>query len=256
MTLLNENTHAGAGPSSVPDPAAHDGLDRDEDGMPLAYRSGIQRFLGVELLVDDGALVPRQETELLGRTALEHLRTLSPTGDGVVVVDLCCGCGNLACGLAAALPGLRVHAADLTDGCVSLSRRNVVHVGVAERVQVHQGDLFAAFDGTDLAGRVDVIVANPPYISSGRLEKDRAVLTAHEPREAFDGGPYGLTIHQRLINDAVHWLRPGGRLFCEMGLGQGKQLRRLFDRVGAYSAVSFACDEAGNERVAMASVSS
>lgn len=252
MTLLNDDTHHGAQPGSPGTAAAHDGLDREADGTPLAYRRGIQRFLGVDLLVDDGALVPRQETELLGRTALEHLRSLAADGDGVLAIDLCCGCGNLACALAAALPRLRVHAADLTDGCVSLSRRNVAHVGVADRVQVHQGDLFAAFDGTDLAGRVDVIVANPPYISSGRLQKDRAVLAAHEPREAFDGGPYGLTIHQRLINDAVAWLRPGGRLFCEMGLGQGKQLRRLFDRVGAYGDVTFALDAAGDERVAMA----
>jgi release factor glutamine methyltransferase len=254
VTLLNDHLADRRTDAAASAPAGSDALARDDDGTPLAYRRGVQRFLGVDLLVDAGALVPRQETELLGRTALEHVRTLAADGTGVVVIDLCCGCGNLACALAAALAGLRVHAADLTDGCTSLARLNVERLGLQDRVTVHQGDLFAAFDGTQLAGRVDVIVANPPYISSGRLERDRAELARHEPREAFDGGPYGLSIHQRLVNDAVRWLRPGGRLLCEMGAGQGKQLRRLIERAGAYTDVSFACDEAGNERVAMASV--
>lgn len=246
MTLLNDDVQP-----SPPTPT-HDALGRDVDGTPLAYRAGVQPFLGVELLVDAGALVPRQETELLGRAAIERIGGLAPDGTGLLVVDLCCGAGNLACAIAAALPAVTVHAADLTDGCVSLARRNADHVGVADRVTVHQGDLFAAFDGTGIAGSVDVLVANPPYISSGRLEKDRAVLVAHEPREAFDGGPYGLSIHQRLINEAPQWLRPGGWLLCEMGLGQGKQLRRLFERAGAYDEMALLCDADGQERVAVA----
>jgi release factor glutamine methyltransferase len=254
VTLFDQTSPHDPHPATAERADALDGLDRDSSGSPMAYQRGIQHFLGVDLLVDGGALVPRQETELLGRTALAQLRRLAPDGDGVLMIDLCCGSGNLACALAVALPGLRAHAADLTDGCVSLARRNVASLRLTDRVTVHQGDLFDAFDVAGLAGRVDVIVANPPYISSGRLERDRALLARHEPREAFDGGPYGLSIHQRLINGAPQWLRPEGWLFCELGLGQGKQLRRLFDRAGAYDEVAFACDPAGNERVAMARV--
>lgn len=236
--------------------SAHDALQRSADGTPLAFATGSQVFMGVELLVEVGALIPRSETELLGHTALELLRAGSDGADradgaGLTIVDMCCGAGNLACGIAAALEGLRVHAADLTDGCVSLARRNVARLGLQERVTVHQGDLFGALEGCGV-GPVDLVVANPPYISTSRLERDRAELLRHEPREAFDGGPYGLTIHQRLIKEAVDVLRPGGWLLCEIGLGQARQVERLFARAGSYEAVRFVTDAAGDVRVAVA----
>ncbi|MFO0693798.1 MAG: class I SAM-dependent methyltransferase [Polyangiales bacterium] len=220
-------------------------------GAPLAYVLGRQRFLGVELLADPGALVPREETELLGRRAIAILREASSTGEGLVAIDMCCGSGNLACGIAAELPALRVFASDLTDGCVSLARRNVEHLGLRDRVTVVQGDLFAPLDGLGLEGTIDAIVCNPPYISTGRLAKDRAELLDHEPREAFDGGPYGLSIHQRVVKDALRYLRPGGHLMFEIGLGQEKQIQLLFDRTRAYEPVVFECDAEGRPRCAL-----
>ncbi len=230
----------------------HDAVERAANGTPAAYRTGSSTFMGVELLTDPGALVPRTETELLGRAALRTIGAIEPFGRGVHVVDMCCGSGNLACALATALPALCVEAADLTDGCVSLARRNVARLGLGGRVGVHQGDLFGALSGCGLEGRIDVVVANPPYISSARLERDRAVLTAHEPREAFDGGPYGLTLHQRLIADAPLLLRPGAWLLCEFGLGQARQISRLFQRAGGYDAVELVADHDGAPRVAVA----
>lgn len=245
--------------AATTDASAHDALGRAADGSPLAFATGRQVFMGVELLVDGGALVPRAETELLGGAALERVRALAPDGTGVTVVDMCCGAGNLGCGLAAALPGVLVHSADLTDGCVSLARRNVAHLGLGDRVTVHQGDLFGAFaprgpEGVHAIpnGVVDVVVANPPYISSGRLERDRAELVRHEPREAFDGGPYGLTIHQRLVKEALGVLKPGGWLLCEFGAGQERQVERLFTRTRAYGPVTFVLDADGAPRVAVA----
>lgn len=243
-------------PAAEAPPLAHDALDRTATGAPLAYQVGRQTFMGVELLSDPGALVPRAETELLGRAASQILADLSPTGDGdtLTMVDMCCGSGNLACGIASALPALTVHAADLTDGCVTLARRNVAHLGLGARVNVHQGDLFGALEGAALAGTVDVVVCNPPYISSGRLAGDRAGLLEHEPREAFDGGPYGLAIHQRLVREALAVVRPGGWVLCEFGEGQDRQVQRLFDRTGAYGPVSFHANEVGTARVAVAQV--
>ncbi len=229
-----------------------DALDRRSDGAPRAYRDGRQTFMGVDLLVDAGALVPRAETEVLGRAAVQMLSEMEVDGAGLTLIDMCCGSGNLGCAIASSLPGLRVMAADLTSGCVSLARRNVAHLGLGERVSVHQGDLFEALEDLSLQGRVDVVVCNPPYISSGRLERDRAALLRHEPREAFDGGPYGLTIHQRVIMEAMSFLRPGGWLLCEFGLGQHKQVRRLFERARLYDQIQFIGNEAGEDRVAMA----
>jgi release factor glutamine methyltransferase len=217
-------------------------------GRPLAYVIGTQRFMGVDLHVDPGALVPRAETELLGRTCVRVLRET----DGKRAIDLCCGSGNLACAIASELPGMAFWACDLTDGCVRLARHNVHKLGLEARVKVHQGDLFAALAGLGLEGTIDAVVCNPPYISSGRLAKDRSTLLEHEPREAFDGGPFGLTIHQRVVKEALAYLRPGGWLLFEIGLGQHKQVKILFDRTRAYGEVQVECDAEGNPRVAYA----
>lgn len=231
---------------------ASDALERASDGVPLAYRDGRQTFMGIQLLVDPGALVPRAETEVLGSTAVGVLTEMEPEGTGLTLIDMCCGSGNLGCGIAMALPRLRVLAADLTSGCVSLARRNVAHLALNDRMTVHQGNLFEAFQDISIQGQVDLVVCNPPYISSGRLERDRAALVRHEPREAFDGGPYGLSIHQRVIKEATEFLRPGGWLLCEFGLGQHDQVRRLLERARAYDQIGFVGYESGEDRVALA----
>jgi len=211
--------------------------------------AGRQTFLGVELLCGPGALVPRAETEILGRTALEKLRSCPA---GVRVIDMCCGAGNLACAIATHLPGAKVWASDLTDGSVQWARRNVEQLGIGDRVMVAQGDLFAGLEGKGLEGTVDAVVCNPPYISTGRLAGDRTALLETEPREAFDGGPYGLSIHQRVIGDAPRFLRPAGWLLMEFGLGQHRQVKILLERSRRFVELGFISDAAGAPRVAVA----
>ena len=214
---------------------------------PLAYALGRVTFMGIELIAAPGALVPREETELLGYSALAAIQACE--SERPRVVDMCCGSGNLACALANLTKVPQFWASDLTDGCIAVTRRNVAHVGVADRVVVAQGDLFAGLTGLGLEGTVDVVVCNPPYISQGKLAGDRAELLTHEPREAFDGGPYGLTIHQRVIREAVPFLRPGGVLLFEVGLGQERQLTLLADRARAYGPVALVRNAAGDVRV-------
>jgi release factor glutamine methyltransferase len=213
------------------------------EGTPLAYLLGTVRFMGLELEAAPGALVPREETELLGRTAVE---LLSGRGPAPTFVDMCCGSGNLACGIAAALPAARAWATDLTDATVALARRNVERLGLSDRVQVRQGDLFSALG--DVSG-LDAVVCNPPYISTSRLGKDRAALLEHEPKEAFDGGPYGLSIHQRVIREALPYLKPDGLLLFELGQGQERQLKLLFQRVKDWGEVRQVQDASGAVRV-------
>lgn len=220
---------------------------RRAQGEPLAYVLGHERFMGIELIAAPGALAPREETELLGHTALAALRACPSAAPRVI--DMCCGSGNLACALAHHFPAARVWASDLTDGCIAVARRNIAHVGVADRVVLAQGDLFAGLAGLGLEGAVDLVVCNPPYISQGKLAGDRAALLAHEPREAFDGGPYGLSIHQRVIKEALTFLRPGGVLLFEIGLGQERQLKLLFERSKAYEDVRMVADAQGDVRV-------
>jgi len=199
------------------------------------------RFMDVELLVERGVLVPRAETELLGATALEVV------SDRPRIIDMCCGSGNLACALASRLPRARVWASDLTDACVSLAKRNAEFAKVQDRVVVRQGDLFSALK--ELEGTIDLIVCNPPYISQAKLAGERAALLENEPREAFDGGPYGLSIHQRVVKEALPFLKPGGWLLFEIGLGQDRQVKLLFERTRAYQDLRTVANAAGEVRV-------
>jgi release factor glutamine methyltransferase len=208
----------------------------------MTYQLSLQPFMGVELEVAPNTLVPRKETELLGTTAVALLRS---RGANQFAIDMCCGSGNLACGVASALDSLYLWASDLTDSTVALAQRNVERLSLSPRVVVKQGDLFEGFSGLSLEGKIDVILCNPPYISTSRLASDRAYLLEQEPREAFDGGPYGLSIHQRVIKEALPFLKPDGWLLFEIGLGQDKQLAMMFRRAKAYGEVQFVEDAEG-----------
>ncbi|MER9341508.1 class I SAM-dependent methyltransferase [Mesorhizobium sp. M0601] len=219
----------------------------EEINVADAYGRGRSTFMGLQLLVSPGALVPRPETELLGKAALDVLSQLNLPVPRVV--DMCCGAGNLACAIAHHAPTARVWASDLTDGCVEVARRNVTHLKIEDRVTVLQGDLFSAFSGLELDGTIDVIVCNPPYISEKRLEGDRSHLVELEPREAFAAGPYGLSIHMRVLKEAPRYLRRGGILLFEVGLGQDRQVMSLLERSKAYESIRAVTNQAGEVRV-------
>lgn len=212
-----------------------------------ALAAGHVQFLGLKLRVGSGALVPRAETELLARTAIDHL-----TDEATLVVDVCSGTGNLACAMAHHRPKLRLYALELTHAAVELARENVRALGLEDRVHVLEGDLFAPLAETGLEGRCDAVVCNPPYISSGRLGVERASLLELEPREAFDGGPYGVAIQQRVVREALPLLRPGGFLAFEVGAGQAKQVEALFQRSKGYDPPVSIEDDQGVPRVLLA----
>jgi release factor glutamine methyltransferase len=217
--------------------------------VAATYDKGRTLFMGIELLIAPGALIPRPETELLGASAVDAVRHLNMPAPRVI--DMCCGAGNLACAISLKIPDARVWASDLTDGCVDVARRNVAYHGLADRLSVFQGDLFDAFSAQRLEGMIDLIVCNPPYISEARLKGDRAALLEFEPREAFAAGPYGLSIHMRVAKDALRYLRPGGILLFEVGLGQHRQVTTLLERSKGYENIRVVTNEAGDGRVVM-----
>jgi release factor glutamine methyltransferase len=224
-------------------------VTNEQGHVARARETGRVTFLGLELLCHEQTLVPRAETELLARLAIDKLRVLERD---VRVVDVCCGAGNIACAIAMLGPPATVWACDLTDHAVTNARVNVAQLELGARVQILQGDLLRAVEGLGLEGSIDLIACNPPYISTGRLERDRSALLAFEPREAFDGGPYGLTNHQRVINEALPYLRVGGWLALEVGLGQERQVDLLFGRAKGYSATEHHDDANGAVRVVLA----
>jgi release factor glutamine methyltransferase len=203
-------------------------------------------FMGLVFDTTPDVLTPRPETELLGRTVLDLLAKSERSAPRII--DMCCGSGNLACSIAHARPDARVWASDLTDPCVALARKNVARHELGDRVTIHQGDLFGGLP-QELEGSIDFVVCNPPYISSGKLANESAHLLVDEPREAFDGGPYGFSIHKRTIQDAPRFMRAGAWLAMEIGRGQENQIRSLFTRALRYEDPVEARDESGATRV-------
>ena len=218
-------------------------------GTPLGYVVGRQRFMGVDIAVAPGVLIPRDETELLGWEAVVRLReSHGPTGRDARIIDMCCGSGNLACGIAHALPEARIWASDLMEDCADLARHNARRLGLHERIYIHHGDLFRPLSESE-PGCYDVVVCNPPYIPTQRLRR-RQDLLHHEPHAAFDGGPYGVSIYNRLIRDASCFLCGGGWLLFEVGKGQAGYIERLFARSPEYDKLELVADPRGEFRVA------
>jgi HemK-like putative methylase len=226
------------------------------EGAPLGLVTGRQNFLGIQLLTGPEVLVAREETELLGREVIAILHAKAGAGADreLRLIDMGCGSGNIACASAMAVPSLRVWASDLTESCAALTRSNVALHSLNDRVEVSQGDLFEPLRGRGLESTMDVVEMNPPYIASTSLEKQKAELLHHEPREAFDGGPFGISIMTRLIREAPVFLNPTGHLLFEFGQGQAKQVRMLVERTKLYSEIRFASDQNGEPRVAILSL--
>ncbi|MGW7054432.1 putative protein N(5)-glutamine methyltransferase [Streptomyces sp. NPDC054887] len=180
-------------------------VDRRTDGLPLEHVLGWAEFLGRRFAVDPGVFVPRRRTEFLVQQAL----TLAAAG--AVVVDLCCGSGALGAALAASLERVELHAADVDPAAVRCARRNVRAVGG----RVYEGDLYAPLPGAALRGRVDVLLANVPYVPTGEIELLPPEARIHEARVALDGGADGLDVLRRVTAEAGRWLAPGGHLLFE-----------------------------------------
>jgi release factor glutamine methyltransferase len=152
--------------------------------------------------------VPRPRSELL----VAEARSAAPAR--AVVADLCCGSGAISAFLHDRVPGARIHAADLDPIAVACARENLAGIG-----SIHPGDLYDALPGS-LRGRVDLIVANAPYVPSAELATLPRDARDHEPRAALDGGCDGLDVHRRLAAGAWEWLAPSGTQLLEVAHGQ------------------------------------
>lgn len=219
------------------------------NGKPLAYITGRQSFMGIELLTDSRALIPRKETEILGRAALDLCRKITLAKPVVNVFDVCCGSGNVGLALASLLPEATVDSSDLSYEAVELTKENISFLELDHRVNAWQSDLFSNFESTDFYGKIDVIVCNPPYISTSKVAKMHYEISANEPTMAFDGGMLGFRIIQKLIQESPKFLTNDGWVIFEVGAGQGPFLIRLCENSNAYDQIESVEDSFGNIRV-------
>lgn len=192
-----------AGPSKP----LEDLVARRLGGEPLQYIEGSAPFGPLDLVVDERVLVPRPETEGLYEIAVRMVRNPE------VIVDLCTGSGALALALKKAFPSAAVFATDISDDAIDVAvvnkRQNDFDVYLAV------GDLFDPLPAS-LLGEVDLLVANPPYVSEAEFASLPSDVK-REPRVALVSGPTGLEVIQRIGASASRWLRPGGVLVCEIG---------------------------------------
>jgi release factor glutamine methyltransferase len=124
--------------------------------------------------------------------------------------------------------------------------------GLDQRVTFRAGDLLLPFDTPEFHSKVDLLVCNPPYISSGKVTEMPEEISQHEPSLAFDGGPLGIRILQRLITDAPRFLRGGGWLAFEVGLGQGRGVKRKLEQQPHFSDITEIADPHGDTRALLA----
>lgn len=219
-------------------------VERRRRGEPVAYITGEKEFWSLLFEVNRDVLIPRPETECLIEEVLKyygreegHLR----------IIDIGTGSGAIGVVLAAEIAAALVTATDISRGALEVARRNADRHGVAGRMEFLEGHLFAS-----AVGEFDVIVSNPPYIPDDVYPLLPEGIRAFEPREALIAGPDGTAFYRKIIREGTGRLKPGGRIFLEIGEGQKELVDSLFRDEGCYTDIYFRKDYGGMERVAAA----
>lgn len=229
----------------------HELVDRRVRREPLQHLTGVAVMGEIELAVGPGVFVPRPETELLFAWALAHLESL-PHDDQPIVVDLCTGSGALALAVAHARPDAEVHAVEIDPEALTWARRNA-DARIADGdtpIVLHADDVTDPDLLTELNGRVDLVLANPPYIPDGaELEPE---VADHDPHRALFGGPDGLDVVRAMLPTLIRLLRPGGATGIEHDDTNGSALAALLSDSGAFTDVVEHPDLAGRPRFVVA----
>lgn len=206
-------------------------------GEPLEQLLGWAEFAGLRVLVRPGVFVPRRRTERLVDRAVARVAGRAAP----VVVDLCCGSGVIGLALAARLDIGELHAADVEPAAVACARLNLGPVGGL----VYEGDLLDALPNR-LRGRVDLLVANVPYVPTAAIATMPPEARDHEPGRALDGGADGLDVVRRVAAAAPGWLAPGGWVLIETSEEQSATAAALFEGAGLAAEVEVAPDRSSH----------
>ena len=210
---------------------------------PPQYILGETEFCGLTLKTDRRALIPRPESELIIEAAAGLARDL----DQPLIADIGTGAGNLAIAAAVRLPKARIVACDISEEALALARENAGRHNVLARIDLRLGD----FEDTlaEFAGRVDILMANPPYVAEQELAGLAPELREHEPVVALVSGPEGTEHETRILGLAGRLLTPGGHLVMEIAAGQAERVRKMVADQPALKFIGFEKDFALIERV-------
>lgn len=218
-------------------------ITRRLSGEPAAYITGGWEFYGLPIVLEPTVLIPRTDTELAVKTAVERLTGRKMDAR---VLDLCSGSGCIGCAIGHCLPATRVVMADISPNAVRLSRHNARINGLSARATCLELDALAP--PPILIGSFDLIVSNPPYIASAELLGLDPSVRDFEPMLALDGGEDGLLFYRSILKHWISTLRPNGLVIFEVGEGQADELKMMMTAAGL-RGVSGAFDTGGVERV-------
>lgn len=212
---------------------------------PAAYITGHKEFFGLDLEVGPAVLIPRPETEILLEMAIGiHERLSATKGRDLQVADVGTGSGAIAIALAVRCPEIHIVAVDASPEALELARRNAGRLGVASRIDFRHGNLLEG-----VGERLDLLVANLPYVPSDEVDRLMPEVARYEPRTALDGGPDGTLLIRRALEQAVDRLELPAALLFEIGDGQGNILSQYARDLYPGADVRVIRDYAGLERV-------
>jgi release factor glutamine methyltransferase len=242
---LNLHLHAGTALTDRQLDAMRRGTKRVAAGEPVQYVLGQVEFMGRVFRTDRRALIPRPETELLVEEVLKCEALWQSARPAVT--DVGTGTGCVIISLALERTNGLYMAFDTSGDAIALARENASALGA---------DKSVAFTGDDMSDVVepamlDAVVSNPPYVATSEWERLPRHIRDFEPRQALDGGPDGLRVTTSVVGDAAIALKPGGRIFLEIGHDQATRVRNLLEEAG-FSDVSVRRDTAGHDRIVSA----
>ena len=234
-------------------------IDRRSKGEPVQYIMGCQEFMGLEFIVNENVLIPRQDTETLVEDALEIINTGSLRGEDMDVkrkewdiLDLCTGSGAIGVSLAGIANKVNVTCSDISEGAIKVAKENAQKHGLAKSMKFEQGDLFKPFNKHFHKQKFDMIISNPPYIKSSVIPTLQKEVCEHEPLSALDGGESGLDFYERIVSGVGSHLKKDGVLLMEIGNDQGEAVSGLLSRNGEFTSIRVLRDLAQRDRIVFA----
>lgn len=219
-------------------------IERRSSGIPLQQLTGVQEFMGLEFMVNEHVLIPRQDTETLIEELLEENKAF-PFKKGI---DIGTGTGCISVALAHYVPELTMCAIDISEEALKVARNNIQKHGLEGRIIPLQSNVFENYPNED---QVDLIVSNPPYISKEDVETLMVEVIDHEPRSALTDEGDGLSFYKRISKEAKQYLKESGVIAYEIGYNQGEAVTTILKEEG-YSHIKLVKDLAGNDRVVTA----
>ena len=220
-----------------------DMVEKYKQGEPLTYVVGNVEFMGLELVVPRGVFIPRPETEMLCENVLGLMKGQSP----LVMADICTGCGAIAITLASFRDDLICYGTDISSPAVDSARLNAMRLGVSDRVTFFRGDLAQVLNSLNLEGKLDCLLANPPYVREEEMGELPPGVRDHEPAAALDGGEDGLKMYGPILEEASFFLKAGGLVALEVGDGQAEDVKEMFTNL-SFSRIEIGRDLCGIPR--------